>query len=179
MTESRRLFRRVGPGCLGAGAAQINLLVSTILASTLPTGAVSWLFYADRLNQLPLGIVGIAVATTLLPMLSRHVEAGREDSVRHYMSRAIEFCLMLGLPATVGLAIAAKPIIQTLFEHGAFGAADTQATSEALAAYALGIPGFLAGEGFQRRDFSRGTIPQRRSRCFRRHGGECHRFALS
>lgn len=152
---SRRLFRRVGPGSLGAGAAQVNLLISTILASTLPTGGVSYLFYADRLNQLPLGIVGIAVATTLLPMLSRHVEAGREDQVRHYMSRAIEFCLVLGLPATVGLAFAAKPIIQTLFEHGVFGPQDTQATSEALAAYAIGIPGFLLVKVFSAGFFAR------------------------
>lgn len=152
---SRRLFRRVGPGSIGAGAAQINLLISTNLASLLPTGAVSWLYYADRLNQLPLGIVGIAVATTLLPVLTRHVEAGREDKARHYMSRAIEFCLILGLPATIGLALAGKPIIQTLWEHGVFGAADTQATSEALAAYALGIPAFLLVKVFASGFFAR------------------------
>ena len=123
---SKRLFRRIGPGAVGAGAAQINLLISTILASTLPTGAVSYLFYADRLNQLPLGVVGIAVATTLLPLLSRQIENGQAKRMhKHYTSRAIEFCLMLGLPATVGLAIAAQPIIQTLFEHGAFTHEDT------------------------------------------------------
>ena len=156
MTEaSRRLFRRVGPGSLGAGAAQVNLFISTILASTLPTGAISWLYYADRLNQLPLGIVGIAVATTLLPVLSRHVAAGREDNVRHYMSRAIEFCLVLGLPATVGLSVAAKPIIRTLWEHGVFGPADTQATAEALVAYAFGIPGFLLVKVFSAGFFAR------------------------
>ena len=156
LTEAgKKLFKRVGPGSLGAGAAQVNLLISTILASTLPTGAVSWLFYADRLNQLPLGIVGIAVATTLLPLLSRHVAGGREDSVRHYMSRAIEFCLLLGLPATVGLAIAAKPIIQTLFQHGAFGTTDTHATAQALAGYALGIPAFLLVKVFSAGFFAR------------------------
>jgi putative peptidoglycan lipid II flippase len=156
MTEaSRRLFRRIGPGSLGAGAAQINLFISTILAASLSTGAVSWLYYADRLNQLPLGIVGIAVATTLLPVLSRHVEAGQEDQVRHYMSRAIEFCLVLGLPATVGLAVAGKPIIRTLWEHGIFGPADTQATADALAAYALGIPGFLLVKVFSAGFFAR------------------------
>jgi putative peptidoglycan lipid II flippase len=152
---SRRLFRRIGPGALGAGAAQVNLLISTILASTLPTGAVSYLFYADRLNQLPLGIVGIAVATTLLPLLARHVEAGREDHVRHYMGRAIEFCLMLGLPATIGLALAAQPIVQTLFEHGKFTHADTVATAETLAAYALGIPAFLLVKAFAAGFFAR------------------------
>ncbi|MDP9127540.1 MAG: murein biosynthesis integral membrane protein MurJ [Pseudomonadota bacterium] len=152
---SRRLFRRVGPGSVGAGAAQINLLISTSLASRLATGAVSWLFYADRLNQLPLGIVGIAVATTLLPRLSRHVEAGEEEDVRHFTSRAIEFCLLLGLPATVGLGIAARPIIQTLFEHGAFSPMDTTATAEALGAYALGIPAFLLVKVFASSFFAR------------------------
>lgn len=153
--QSKKLFRRVGPGAIGAGAAQINMLVSTILASTLPTGAVSFLFYADRLNQLPLGIVGIAVATTLLPLLSRHIEAGKEENVRHYMSRAIEFCLLLGLPATIGLALAAEPIIQTLFEHGAFTHADSIATGQALAAYALGIPAFLLVKVFSAGFFAR------------------------
>ena len=152
---SAKLFRRIGPGAVGAGAAQINLLISTVLASTLPTGAVSYLFYADRLNQLPLGIVGIAVATTLLPLLARHIEAGREDQARHYTSRAIEFCLALGLPATVGLALAAQPIIQTLFEHGAFTHADTVATAQALAAYALGIPAFLLVKAFAAGFFAR------------------------
>jgi putative peptidoglycan lipid II flippase len=152
---SKKLFHRIGPGAVGAGAAQINLLISTILASTLPTGAVSYLFYADRLNQLPLGIVGIAVATTLLPLLSRHIEAGAEDKVRHYNSRAIEFCLLLGLPATIGLSLTALPIIQTLFQHGAFTHDDTVATTQALCAYALGIPGFLLVKVFAAGFFAR------------------------
>ena len=152
---SRRLFRRIGPGAIGAGAAQVNLLISTILASTLPTGAVSYLFYADRLNQLPLGIVGIAVATTLLPLLSRHIEAGRHDHAQHYMGRAIEFCLMLGLPATIGLALAAQPIIQTLFEHGKFTHSDAVNTADTLAAYAFGIPAFLLVKVFAAGFFAR------------------------
>lgn len=152
---SRLLFRRIGPGAVGAGAAQINLLISTILSSTLPTGAVSYLFYADRLNQLPLGIVGIAVATTLLPLLTRHIEDGAEDKVRAYTSRAIEFCLVLGLPATVGLALAAQPIIQTLFQHGKFTAQDTVETAKALQAYAMGIPGFLLVKVFAAGFFAR------------------------
>lgn len=156
---SKHLFKRIGPGAIGAGASQINLLVSTILASTLPTGAVSCLFYADRLNQLPLGIVGIAVATTLLPLLSRHVASGNEEKVRHYTSRSIEFSLMLGLPATIGLTVAALPIVQALFEHGKFSHANSLATADALGAYALGIPAFLlvkvfAADFFARHDTS-------------------------
>ncbi len=156
LTEAvQQLFQRIGPGAVGAGASQINLLISTILASTLPTGAVSYLFYADRLNQLPLGIVGIAVATTLLPVLSRHVEAGREDQVRHYTCRAIEFCLVLGLPATLGLMFAGRPIVHVLFEHGAFSASDTVETAKALFAYSLGIPAFLLVKVFAAGFFAR------------------------
>jgi len=153
--HSRLLFRRIGPGAIGAGANQINMLLSTILASTLPTGTVACLTYADRLDQLPQGIVGIAVATTLLPLLTRHVHAGAEDNVRHYMSRAIEFCVMLGLPATIGFVLCSKPIVQTLFEHGAFGARDTIMTAEILSAYALGIPAFLLVKVFSAGFFAR------------------------
>lgn len=155
MTETtRKLFRQIGPGAVGAGATQINLLMTTILASLLPTGAVSYLYYADRLNQLPLGIIGIAVATTLLPILSRHEANGDADKVRHYMSRAVQFCLIFGLPATIGLALAAQPIIQTLFEHGAFTHEDTIKTAQALGAYSLGIPAFLMAKVFASRFFA-------------------------
>lgn len=156
MTQAcRQLFKQIGPGAVGAGATQINLLLTTILASMLPTGAVSYLYYADRLNQLPLGIIGIAVATTLLPILSKHEANGDAANVRHYTSRAIEFCLIFGLPASVGLALAAQPIIQTLFEHGAFTHDDTIKTAQTLGAYALGVPAFLLAKVFASRFFAR------------------------
>ncbi len=156
MTDGCRvLFKKVMPGAVGAGATQINLLVSTILASILPTGAVSYLYYADRLNQLPLGIIGIAVATTLLPILSRHETNGDEGAIKHTTSRAIEFCLVLGIPAALGLGIAAQPIIQTLFEHGAFSHQDTVQTALALSAYTLCIPAFLLAKIFASRYFAR------------------------
>ncbi len=151
---SARLFKNVGPGAIGAGAAQINIMLSTILASFLPTGAVSFLYYADRLNQLPLGIIGIAVATTLLPTLARHEANGDKDKVRHYTSRAIEFSLLLGLPAAIGLALAGEPIIRTLFEHGKFSSADTAETAKALAAYALCVPAFMLVKVFSARFFA-------------------------
>ncbi|MER2519816.1 MAG: murein biosynthesis integral membrane protein MurJ [Bdellovibrionales bacterium] len=154
----RRLFAQIGPGAIGAGAAQVNLLISTILASTLPTGAVSYLYYADRLNQMPLGIVGIAVATTLLPLMAKHIEAGREDMALHFMNRAIEFSLLLGLPATVGLIVAPEPIIKVLFEHGRFTHADTIETARTLAAYAVGIPGFLLVKVFASCFFARQNV---------------------
>jgi putative peptidoglycan lipid II flippase len=149
-----RLFKNIGPGAVGAGAAQIYLLLTTVLASTLPTGAVSYLYYADRLNQLPLGIVGIAVATTLLPLLSKYETAHDKKMLTYYSSRAIEFCLLLGLPATLGLGIAASPIIQTLFEHGVFTHDDSIATAQTLAAYSLGIPAFLLVKVFASRFFA-------------------------
>jgi putative peptidoglycan lipid II flippase len=154
----RKLFRLLGPNVLGAGAWQINLLFSYILASLLPTGAISYLFYADRLEQLPLGIIGIAVGTTLLPLLSHHVESGDEDHVRHYTSRGIEFCLLLGLPATMGLILTARPIVQTLFEHGVFSHADTIATAGALAAYACGIPSYLLVKVFSTAFYARRDV---------------------
>lgn len=139
----RRLFVLMTPGAIGAGVMQINLFVDIVLASLLPSGAVSFLYYADRLNQLPLGIVGIAIGTALLPVLSRHIEAGNGAAVRHYLSRGLEFSLLLGLPAAVGLIAAAHPIIRVLFERGAFGPAETTATAQALAAYAIGIPAYV------------------------------------
>ncbi|HYG85369.1 MAG TPA: murein biosynthesis integral membrane protein MurJ [Azospirillum sp.] len=136
----RRLFRLIGPGALGAGVMQLNLFLNMVLATLLPTGAVSYLYYADRLNQMPLGIIGIAIGTALLPVLSRHVAAGDGDAVRAHVSRALEYALLLGLPAATALAVAGHPIIAVLFERGAFGPAESVATAQALAAYAAGIP---------------------------------------
>jgi putative peptidoglycan lipid II flippase len=152
---SRRLFQRVGPGALGAGMYQVNLVISQNFASTLPTGSISYLYYADRLNQMPLGIVGIAIATTLLPLLSRHIAKGDLEKARHYTGRAIEFCLLLGLPAMIGLAVVSRPIVQMLFQHGVFTHEDTIGTVHALRAYALGIPGFLLVKVFAASFFAR------------------------
>jgi putative peptidoglycan lipid II flippase len=99
--------------------------------------------------------VGIAVGTTLLPLLSRHADSGAEENFRHYTSRALEFCLMLGLPAMIGSIILAEPIVQTLFEHGVFGPEDTHHTAEALMAYSLGVPGFLIIKVFAAGFFAR------------------------
>jgi putative peptidoglycan lipid II flippase len=141
--EVKRLFALMGPAAIGGGVMQVNVLVDLVLATLLPTGAVSWLYYADRLNQLPLGVIGIAVGTALLPVLSRAVEAGDEARIRHYVSRALEFSLLFGLPAGAALLVASHPIIRVLFERGAFTPADTTATAWALAAYAAGIPAYV------------------------------------
>jgi putative peptidoglycan lipid II flippase len=141
--DVKKLMVLMVPGAIGTGVMQINLFINIVLASLLPSGAVSFLYYADRLNQLPLGVIGIAIGTALLPVLSRHVAASNHDAVRHFLSRALEFSLMLGLPAAVALLIAAQPIIHVLFERGAFGPHETAATAQALAAYAIGIPAFV------------------------------------
>ena len=139
----KRLLGLMLPGVLGAGATQLNLVISTAIASLLPTGAVSFLYYADRLEQLPLGVVGFAVGTAILPPLSRHVRVGDEAAAIETQNRGLELALLLTLPAAVALGVAAWPILHVLFERGAFSAADTRATAGALAAYAVGLPAFV------------------------------------
>ena len=133
----------MAPGTLGAGVTQLNLLISTALASLLPSGSVSYLYYADRLNQLPLGVVGIAVGTAILPPLSRQLRLGQAADAVATQNRGLELALLLTLPAAVALALLAGPILSVLFQRGAFGVTDTAATAAALAAYAVGLPAFV------------------------------------
>jgi putative peptidoglycan lipid II flippase len=141
--QVRRTLAIMGPGVLGAGVTQLNLMISTALASLLPGGSVSYLYYADRLNQLPLGVVGIAVATAILPPLSRQVRAGDETGAVATQNRGLELALLLTLPAATALAILALPILATLFERGAFGPREAAETTAALIAYAVGLPAFV------------------------------------
>jgi putative peptidoglycan lipid II flippase len=139
----RRTLAIMGPGAFGAGVTQLNLLISTALASLLPGGSVSYLYYADRLNQLPLGVVGIAVGTAILPPLSRQLRLGDLAGAVATQNRGLELALLLTLPAAVALAVLADPILAVLFQRGAFNPADTAATGAALAAYAAGLPAFV------------------------------------
>jgi putative peptidoglycan lipid II flippase len=141
--EARSLIRLGIPGAISAGVIQVNLFMDMIFASWLPTGSVSYLFYADRLNQLPLGVIGIAISTALLPELSKHIKAGKIEEVHHRQNRAIEFALTITLPAAVGLIILGKPIVTFLFERGAFSLEDSQATGMTLAAFSLGLPAYV------------------------------------
>ena len=154
--EVRAVLRRMGPGVIGAGVTQLNLVVGLVIASTLPAGAVSFLYYADRIGQLPLGVIGAAVGTALLPLLSRQLRAGERLSAHRSMNRAIEFSLVLCLPAAMGQAAAALPLVETLFQRGAFGPAETAATAKALAAYALGLPAYVLVKVFAPGFFARG-----------------------
>jgi putative peptidoglycan lipid II flippase len=144
LTPDAKLLIRLGiPGAISAGVVQINLFMDMIFASWLPTGAVSYLFYADRLNQLPLGVIGIAVSTALLPQLSKHFKAGHYQEAHHTQNRALEFALAITLPAAVGLIVLGRPLVALLFERGAFTPLDTQATGYTLSAFAVGLPAYV------------------------------------
>lgn len=138
----RRLIALGVPGVVAGGITQINIVVGTMIAS-LEASAVSYLYYADRLYQLPLGIVGVAIGVVLLPDLSRHLGAGDKAAAMDSQNRSMELGLLLTVPAAVGLLVAAEPIIRVLFERGAFTHRDTLATAWALAAFAAGLPAFV------------------------------------
>ena len=142
----KKLFALLAPGILGAGVYQFNLLIGTNLATWLPTGAVSYLQYADRLNQLPMSVVGVAVGTALLPLLSRQIAADDHDGARTSLSRGLEFAALLGLPATLALIAIPQALVHVLFVGGAFGREAAEATAAALQAYAIGIPAFIAAK---------------------------------
>jgi hypothetical protein len=139
----KMMWRKFLPAALGAGGMQLNLLVDLILASMLPVGAISWLYYADRVAQLPLGIVGIALGTALLPRLSAAEAAGQKDEITKTLDEAIIFGGFFVVPAVIALILLAGPIIEGLFAYGAFSIDDAVMAAMALSAYALGLPGFV------------------------------------
>jgi putative peptidoglycan lipid II flippase len=140
--DLKRLFVIAAPALLAGGVVQINLLVGRTVASHTE-GAISWLVYADRLYQLPLGVVGIAIGTVLLPDLSRRLRAGDAVGGRDSFNRGAEFALALTLPAAVALIAIALPLVQVLYQRGAFTAADSAATALVLAIYGAGLPAFV------------------------------------
>jgi len=154
--DVRLLLVRALPVALGAGIYQINLLIDTIIASLLPEGSISYLFFADRVNQLPLGVVGVAVGTALLPLLSRQIKYEDPSVAAHSQNRAVEFTLLMTLPAACALAVLAGPIITVLFERGHFGPEQTFATAAALAIYALGLPAYVLVKALAPGFFARG-----------------------
>lgn len=155
LTEGVRRLVSLGiPGVIAGGITQVNILIGTIIAS-LQDHAVSWLYYADRIYQLPLGLVGIAIGVVLLPDLSRRLRAKDGGGALHTQNRSLELSLLLTLPAAIALAIIPEPIIQVLFERGAFNASDTPATANALAAFALGLPAFVMVKVFSPGFFAR------------------------
>lgn len=142
--EVRRLMKLILPAAMGAGASQVNLLISSALAARLlAAGSISYIYYADRLNQLPLGLIGIGLGTILLPTISRLLGAGREAEAMETQNRGTELALFLTLPAMVALIVAAEPIVRGLFQYGAFDAADTRACAWALAGFSVGLPSYV------------------------------------
>jgi putative peptidoglycan lipid II flippase len=137
--EMRGFFAKAIPGMIATAGPQWLVIAGAIIASATPS-AVSWLYFANRLVELPLGIVGVAMGTVLVPELTRAVAGGNRDAVVHAESRALELATGLALPATLGLIVLADPIVRLLFEHGAFGAVDSAATARVLALLALGLP---------------------------------------
>ena len=138
-----RLVKLATPVAIGGGVQQISTMLDVVWASLLPVGTISALFYADRIAQLPLGVVGIAIGTALLPLLARQLRAGQTASAMANQNRAIEFGLLLSLPAAVALWLLSDPIIRVLFERGRFGPDDTLRTASALAAFVVGLPAFV------------------------------------
>lgn len=154
--EIKTLFKRIAPGVVGAGIYQINMAVDTILVSLVGTGAISWLYYANRLQQLPLGVVGAAISVALLPILSKELKAGDLVQARSTQNKAVEYGALLSFPAAVMLIVMAHPIVSLLFEHGKFSAMDSDKTALAVIAYSVGLPCYVMTKALMPNFFARG-----------------------
>lgn len=154
--EIKTLFKRIAPGVVGAGIYQINMAVDTILVSLVGTGAISWLYYANRLQQLPLGVVGAAISVALLPILSKYLKAGDLQNARDTQDKAVEYGLLLSFPTAVLLIVLAEPIVKLLFQHGRFLTSDAQMTANAVIAYSVGLPLYVMTKALMPNFFARG-----------------------
>jgi putative peptidoglycan lipid II flippase len=139
----KNMLRVIVPAAIGSGVYQVSQFINSFFASHLPQGAMSHLFYADRLNQLPLGIVGIALGTAILPTISRHIADNNSAAANDVHNRAAEIALLVCLPATAALAICALPLTQTFFLHGAFTQEDARWTAQALIGLVIGLPAYV------------------------------------
>jgi putative peptidoglycan lipid II flippase len=135
----RSFLGKATPGMIASAGPQLLIVAGAIIASSSPS-AVSWLYFANRLIELPLGIVGVAMGTVLVPELTRALRGDDSDLMRHAESRGLELAVGLAMPATLGLIVLSEPVVRMLFEHGAFTALDTAATAHALMWLALGLP---------------------------------------
>lgn len=151
----RVLLRKMLPGIFGAGVAQINLFVDMIIASLLPVGAISFLYYADRMYQLPLSVIGIAIGTAILPMLTRAMAGADQGDARRLFRQGFELSLLLALPATAAYLVMAPEIMNALFVRGAFSAGDGMQAAMALMGYALGLPAFIVAKLFSAAFFAK------------------------
>ncbi|MDC0073585.1 murein biosynthesis integral membrane protein MurJ [Alphaproteobacteria bacterium] len=155
---SKKIFKLIKlmiPGFIGAGVVQINLLTDIVIASFLPGGSISFLYFAERVSQLPVGIFGVAIGTALLPLISRQIIQNKIKEAVYTQNRSVELSLILTIPATFALIILAFPLISTLFERGFFSSIETEATSLALIGYAFGIPAYVLIKVFTPSYFAR------------------------
>ncbi len=139
----RQFIRVVLPATLGAGVYQVSVFIDTFFLTRIGTGAVSWFNYADRLNQLPLGVIGAAIGTAILPQVSRHVDIGEADKAARVQGQAAELAMLLCLPAAIALAVSALPLVSAIFEAGRFTASDARNTALTLSLIALGLPAYV------------------------------------
>ena len=139
----KKFFRLFFPGVIGSGVIQLNIIIGTIIASLLPVGAISHIYYADRLTQLPLAIFGIAMGVVLLPSLSKAIKNNNKEEINETQNRSLEFSLLISIPSAVGLFILSFPIIHILFEREAFLPQDTIYTSQVLSIFSLGLPAYI------------------------------------
>jgi putative peptidoglycan lipid II flippase len=154
----RILLRRMAPGLVGASATQLNQVVDVVIATLLPAGTVSLLYYADRMQQLPLGVIGTAVGTALLPLLSRQVRGAEAHEAIASLNRAIEYALFLTLPAALALAVSGFPMMWVLFGRGAFDSESARLSAQALTAYAIGLPAVVLLKVLTPAFFARGDM---------------------
>ncbi len=152
--QIKKLFILMGPGVLAAGIQQINLLVGSIIAS-FREGAISYLYYSERVYQLPLGMIGIGLGVILLPEVTKQLRGGDQMGAITSMNRGIELAMFLTIPASIALIVIPYPIISTLFQHGAFTKEDANLTAYSLAGFALGIPGYVLVKVLQPGYFAR------------------------
>lgn len=140
----RRIIALIGPAIFGVSVTQVNLLVDTLIASFLVSGSVSWLYYSDRLVEFPLGIFGVAIGTVMLPHLSKNHASRDRDGFSRSLDWALRWVILIGLPATLGLALLAEPMISTLFQYDRFSSHDAEMASRSLMTYSIGLIGFIA-----------------------------------
>jgi len=139
----RKMLKNMLPAIIGSGIVQINLLVDTNIATLLPSGSVSLFYFANQLNQLPLAIIGTAMGTAMMPLLSRQMKMQEFEAAHHTQNRALEFALLISLPCAAALFILAEPFISVLFQHGRFTAYDAHESAYVLRALAIGLPAFV------------------------------------
>jgi putative peptidoglycan lipid II flippase len=154
--EVRRLALRILPATAGAGIYQASQIVDTLFATSLPQGSLTLLKYADRLEQMPIGVIGMALGTAILPMLARHIHAGEEAAGRKLQADAIELATLLTLPAAAALAICAPAFVAALFVGGRFTASDGALMSQIVIALVSGLPAYVLVKVLQPAFFSRG-----------------------